>query len=282
MFGFITDKRFYINVIIIIILALGIVWGTIYSLKDFTRHGEEIVVPDFSGLLYSELQSDPVYKNFRFAILDSVYDLKREKGSVVSQNPKPESKVKPGRNIYITIVAFTPEMVEMPELVGRSLREAQALLETYGLKITKLSYRPDIAQNAVLEQLYKGENIEAGQSIEKGSGIELVLGLGEHKELIPVPLLIGKTHREAVIALHSSSLNIGTEHFEPGDDTTTVRIYRQSPHYTENKVARYGTSVELWYKSDEHFDFDALLKTIKPSNIDTIIENTVDSTELEN
>ncbi len=59
MLGFITDKRFYIHVAIIIFLGLGIVYGTIYSLNSFTRHGEEIAVPDFSGLLYKELKEDP-------------------------------------------------------------------------------------------------------------------------------------------------------------------------------------------------------------------------------
>ena len=282
MLGFFKDKRFYIHVFIIVFLGLGIIYGTIYSLNTFTRHGEEIAVPDFSGLLYDELKDDPSYKNFRFSVVDSVYDLNREKGSIISQNPKPEAKVKSGRHIYITIVAVNPEQVEMPNLEDLSLRSAQSLLQTYGLKITKLSYRPDIAKNAVLEQKYQGETIEPGQLIEKGSGIELVLGLGEHKELIAVPLLIGKTHSEAVKELHSSSLNIGIEHYEPGDDTTTVRIYRQSPHYNKNRVAKYGTSVELWYKSDEHFDFDALLKTIKPSSVDTIIQNEKDSTEQEN
>jgi len=282
MLSFLKDKRFYIHIFILIFLGLGIIWGTIYSLKDFTRHGEEIVVPDFSGLLYNELVEDPSYKHFRFEIIDSVCELGREKGSVVSQNPKADSKVKSGRNIYITIVAFSPEVVEMPALVGRSLREARSLIETYGLKIAKLRYRPDIARNAVLEQLYKGETIEEGDAIEKGAGIELVLGLGAHPELIPIPLLIGKTHKEAVEILHAYSLNIGNEHFEPGDDSTKVRIYRQSPHYNNNKVARFGTLIDLWYKSDEHFDFDAALKSIEPSKIDTIIENKIDSIGIEN
>ena len=281
MLGFITDKRFYIHLIIIFFLGIGLIWAIIYSLKDFTRHGEEVIVPDFSGLLYDELQNDPSNKNFRFSIIDSIYDLNHEKGSVISQNPKPNAKVKSGRNIYITIVAFKPEMVPMPNLVDLSRRSAQSLLQTYDLKIAKLSYRPDIAKDAVLEQKYQGEEIEEGQMIETGSGIELVLGLGEHRELIAVPLLIGKTHKEAVLALHSSSLNIGAEHFEIGDDTTTVRIYRQSPHYNENKVARYGTSVQLWYKSNEHFDFETLLKTIKPSDADTIIQNPIDSSSQE-
>jgi len=280
MFGFITDKRFYIHIIILVFLGIGLLWGTIYSLKDFTRHGEEISVPDFSGLLYKELVEDPSYQNFKFSIVDSVFDQNREKGSVISQNPKPDSKVKPGRNVYITIVAFTPEQVEMPSLIDLSLRGATSLLETYGLKISKLSYKPDFARNAVLEQKYHGEDIEPGQLIEKGSAIELVLGLGEHQELVSVPLLLGKTHKEALAEIHNSSLNIGEEHFEAGDDTTTVRVYRQSPHYNENKVARFGTKIDLWYKSEEHFDFDALLKTCKPSNIDTIIENEVDTNTL--
>ena len=280
MFGFITDKRFYIHVLILILLGIGLLFGTIYSLKHFTRHGEEISVPDFSGLLYEELISDPSYNDFQFSIIDSIFDLNREKGSVISQNPKFDSKVKSGRNIYITIVAFTPEHVEMPSLIDLSLRSATSLLETYGLRIAKLSYKPDIARNAVLEQKYLGEDIESGTSIEKGSAIELVLGLGEHRELVAVPLLLGKTHREAIEEIHNSSLNIGEEHFEAGDDTTKVRIYRQSPHYNANKVARFGTKIDLWYKSDEHFDFDALLKNSKSSSIDTIIENKVDTNSI--
>ncbi|MCK5856508.1 MAG: PASTA domain-containing protein [Bacteroidales bacterium] len=281
MLGFITDKRFYIHLVILIFLGIGILFGTIYSLKDFTRHGEEISVPDFSGLLFEDLVPDPAYKNFNFSIIDSIFDENREKGSVISQNPKASSKVKAGRNIYITIVAYTPEQVEMPNLIDLSKRSASSLLETYGLKISKLSYRPDIAKNAVLEQKYLGEDIEPGQNIIKGSSIELVLGQGEQKELIPVPLVLGKTHQQAVEEIHNASLNIGKEHFEVGDDSTTARVYRQSPHYNKNRVARFGTSIELWYKSDEHFDFDALLNTTKPSHVDTIIENRVDTNSVE-
>jgi beta-lactam-binding protein with PASTA domain len=281
MLGFITDKRFYIHLTILIVLGIVILFGTIYSLKHFTRHGEEISVPDFSGLLYEEIVLDPSYQNFHFSIIDSVFDENREKGSVISQNPKADSKVKSGRNIYITIIAFTPEQVEMPNLIDLSKRSAISLLETYGLKIAKLSYRPDIAKNAVLEQKFMGEDIEPGENITKGSAIELVLGQGKHLELVPVPLVLGKTHQEAVLEIHNASLNIGKEHFEAGDDSTKVRVYRQSPHFNENRVARFGTSIELWYKSDEHFDFDALLKTARPSSVDTIIENKVDTNTID-
>ena len=270
MFGFLKDKRFYINLLIIAVLALVIIWGAILSLNSFTRHGVEVSVPDFTDMIYTELIEDPAYENFNFIIVDSVFDQNREYNAVVSQNPKPESKVKPGRSIYLTLVASQPEQVEMPELKDLSLRNATSLLQTYGLKVGKLSYVPDFAKNAVIMQKYKGEEIEPGQKVIKGAGIELVLGLGDQHELLPVPLLIGKTHSEAVRIIHSSSLNLGPEHFEPGDDTATVRVYRQSPNFTDRNVARYGAEVELWYKSDANFDFDEYLKKLKPANVDTI------------
>jgi len=281
MVEFLKDKRFYIHLIIIIIIGVGLIWGTIFSLKAFTRHGEEISVPDFSDMIFEELDTDPAYENFNFTVVDSVYDLTREMGAVISQNPKPESKVKSGRTIYLSIVASNPELVEMPNLVDLSLRSASSLLQTYGLKVTKLSYVPDIAKNAVINQKYKGETIEEGEKIIKGSGIELVLGLGEQRELIPVPLLIGKTHSEALKIIHNASLNIGDEHFEAGDDTASVRVYRQSPRFTNKNVARFGTMIELWYKSEANFDFDQYLSNIKPSDVDTVYENPIDSIENE-
>ena len=282
MFGFLKDKRFYIHLAIIILLGVALLWGTIYSLNNFTRHGVEISVPDFRDMIYSELVEDPAYESFHFIVVDSVYDRNREPDAIVSQNPKAESKVKPGRTIYLTIVASSPEQVEMPNLSGLSLRNASALLETYGLKITKLSYVPDFAKNSVISQKFKGEEIEPGQKIEKGSGVELVLGLGEQHELIPVPLLIGKTHSEAVKILHNSSLNLGEEHFEAGDDTASVRVYRQSPRYSNKNVARFGTKVELWYKSDANFDFEKYLESIRPADVDTVYENSNDSLQEEN
>ena len=154
----------------------------------------------------------------------------------------------------------------MPALVDLSLRNAQSKLQTYGIDILKLSYVPNIAKDAVVEVKLNGEEVYAGDRLEKGSGVELVLGLGSQRELIKVPLLIGMTHDEAEKELHLASLNFGEEHFEEGDDIKTVRIYRQTPNYSDKPIVKQGQKINLYYKSDEKFDFDKLLETIKPSN----------------
>jgi len=75
-------------------------------------------------------------------------------------------------------------------------------------------------------------------------------------------ILIGLTRAKAIDVIHQSSLNLGPEHFDEGDDTSMVRIYRQSPHFTTKSIARFGSEVELWYKSDKNFDFETYLNKI--------------------
>jgi beta-lactam-binding protein with PASTA domain len=262
MLSFLKDKRFYINLVVILLLTAGIVWLTLTAIDKFTRHGQEISVPDFTGLYYNELGENPDFSRFDFLVIDSIYEPTKEKGTIIHQDPKPESLVKEGRTIYLTVVAINPKMVTVPLLKDLSLRQATSLLQTYNLKVGKLSYEPDIARNAVLRTLYRGEELDSGVQVVAGSAIDLVLGLGEQQELIPVPILIGLHRSEAIKVLHEYSLNIGEEHFDEGDDTSLVRIYRQNPNFTTKSVAKYGSDVELWYKSDKNFDFDAYLKKI--------------------
>ncbi|MCF8297560.1 MAG: PASTA domain-containing protein [Saprospiraceae bacterium] len=236
-----------------------------------TNHGEAIILPDYSGLLIDEIKSD---NDFEFFIIDSIHDPMREKASIVAQDPLPESKVKKGRKIYLTVVAVLPEQVSMPNLVDLTLRQAKSILETYGLTVSSLKYVPDIAKNAVLEQQYKGKKIEPGTLIEKGSKIGLVLGEGLNSERISVPLLIGKKQSEAISILHASSLNVGSEIFEDGNDTSKVRVYKQSPRASNLSIIKLGQSVNLWYRSEKNFNFDDYLKNYKR---DSIIETFNDS-----
>jgi beta-lactam-binding protein with PASTA domain len=188
-----------------------------------------------------------------YEIIDSVYDNNLPKGSVVLQDPAAGSKVKDGRKIYLTVVALKQEMVEMPDLLDLTLRQATAMLETYGLIVGKLKYVPDIALNAVLQQKFKGNKIEEGALIEKGSKIDLVLGQGEDNEKVEIPDVYGMKQGEAIRALKANSLNVGNEIFEDGPDTTVSRAYKLKPGI--RNVVTMGTSVDIYYKSEKKHDF---------------------------
>jgi len=277
MLEILKNKKLYIHLSIIIGLGIIILISVIFSLNSFTRHGEMVSVPDFRGYYYDELKDQAEFNKFRFVIIDSIYDASKEKGSIASQDPSPESLVKENRTIYLSVIAMKPEMVKMPNLIDLSKRNAISILETYGIKVSKLGFVENIAKDAVIEQKYRGEDIEPGTEIIKGSGIELVLGLGAQKALIEVPLLIGLTRSQAIHELHLASLNLGEEHFEDGDDTTTVRIYRQVPNFSDKATVKMGQDIELYYKSDENFDFEQYLKTIKASDKSIINEDSTNT-----
>jgi len=266
-FRFLITRVFLKHLIISLVVTLVISFALLKFLDYYTLHGKSITVPDFTGLHMVELESYALDREFRFLIIDSVFDDNHEKGTIIAQDPLPNSKVKPNRKIYLTLVATQPERVSMPDLVDLTLRQATGLIETYGLEIDSLTYVPDIAQNAVLEQKYNDENIEPGTLLKKGSKINLILGQGIGYEKIPVPFLLGKKQSEAIHALHEVSLNVGVEIFEDGDDTSHARVYRQKPAFSKRTFLNLGQSVDLWYRSDLKFDFNELINNYDVDSI---------------
>ena len=144
----------------------------------YTHHGEAIVVPDLRGLSVKDAMTRADEGNLLVEVVDSFFQSERSIGTVIEQNPKYGMKVKRDRVIFLTINSRFPEQIKMPDLVGTTLRQATAIMETYGLKTGKLGYVPDIS-NTVLVQKFKGKAISPGERIEKGSSIDLVVGIGE-------------------------------------------------------------------------------------------------------
>jgi len=265
---FLKSKVFLKHLILSVAVTFILIWVITLLLGGITHHGEEITVPDLTGLKTEEIGEYLNDRGLDYLIIDSIYDSNGKKGTVASQDPFPNSKVKSGRVIYVTVIAILPERVAVPDLKDLTLRQSVAILETYGLKTGKLEYVKDIARNAVLKQKYNGEPIEPGRQIEKGSSIDLVVGRGEENEKTSIPFLIGKTRNEAIRLITENGLNLGDEDFEDGADTANAKVYKQSPFYTKKESVSLGSTVNLRYKSSKKFDFKAYLKKIKSDTID--------------
>lgn len=262
---FLTSKIFLRNILIsvgIVLVMLLVAWQ---GLAIFTRHGEHIIVPDYTGMTPQEIMLLHMDQGLEFVILDSVFDNQRTPGTIVMQDPLPNSLVKEGRKIYLTKVAILPEQVAMPDLVDLTFRQAISTLETYGLLVGKLEYVPDIARNAVLQQLYQGQIIEPGTYIIKGSSVDLMIGQGLGSERIPVPFLLGLTKEAAHQMITASYLNPGANIFECEADSN-ARVYRQNPPWRGDAYLKMGEQIDLWYRSSLEFNFDSLLQFYLPDS----------------
>jgi beta-lactam-binding protein with PASTA domain len=138
----------------------------------------------------------------------------------------------------------------MPNLIDVSLRQAQAMLKSAGLKQGTISYKPDIAQNVVLEQLLAGNPIAANAKVPKGSGIDLVLGSGLIDSIdVVIPDLNGLTQNEAHNLLISASLNLGAVIYLGNIvDSSLAKVAKQVPVAGEN--TKGGQSVDLYLKQE--------------------------------
>jgi beta-lactam-binding protein with PASTA domain len=118
----------------------------------------------------------------------------------------------------------------MPNLIGMSYRSAEMLLKNNKLVLGDTSYKPDIANGAVLSQLYKGAEIRPGQMIPQGSKVDLVLGDGLGNTQFNVPDVIGMTVDEGISMINGTGLQY-TAVWDPSGitDSGTAIIYNQTP-----------------------------------------------------
>jgi len=250
----ITRKPLWVHILAAIVLTVLVVLLFFGSLDYITKHGQYQKVPSIVGKSVDAARKMLEDKGFEVEIQDSLYIDTVAKLAVIKQNPGADATVKVNRTIYLTINRAQPPLVEMPNLVGFSIRNAQMYLENIGLHLGDTSFRPDIAKNAVLEQLYNKQPIKTGTKIFMGSTIGFVLGNGVGTLEMAVPDLMGKRYSQVKSLLRSVDLNF-TPVFDPDvADTPGSYVTRQNPQkYSQsasgdrrlNRI-KPGQTVDIW------------------------------------
>jgi beta-lactam-binding protein with PASTA domain len=247
LMNFIRTRMFWMNVLAALLLGIGLVLLLMQWLSGFTRHGESIMVPDVQGTNIQKGGATLQSAGLDFKVVDSIYANGKSAGTIIDQDPDPKSFVKEGRTIYLIVNAINPPKVKMPNLEDVSYRQAEAILESFGLRVGRITYKSDIAKNAVLRQIYKGATIAPGKEVYKGSAIDLVLGDGQGLMEVPVPDLSGLTREEAILVLRGASLTLGNVTYDQDvQDSSEAKIYLQAPESGDNAVTNQGSRVNIF------------------------------------
>lgn len=258
---FIKSKTFGKHLLIAITSFIVFIWLVFFILKIYTHHGQALLVPDFTGLTQDEAAELADDKDLTLEIADSVFIAGRIKGTVVDQNPRPDFKVKDGRTIFLTINAFNQAKVPIPNMVGVSYRQAQVSLESAGLKVGRLIYRPDPMKNYVIEQRRNGQIIEPGTMIPKESKVDLVLGKGYGTQYQAVPDIIGMSKTEAFQLINDKYFNVGGVLYDESvltySDSLNAKVYDQKP--APRRRIKIGSYVDIWLTlKEDKFKTDSI------------------------
>ena len=166
-FKFIFSKTFLIQIGIAIVVIVVLVLGAMQWLDSTTNHDQRIEVPDLSRLSLDIVDKKLEEMDLRKVILDSAnYNPDFPKYSVIEQTPEAGQYVKENRKI------------EIPEFERITKRQIESKLLSLGFEIGEISFKPDFAENVVLELSYKGKPLKAGDKVRKTAKIDMVLGDG--------------------------------------------------------------------------------------------------------
>lgn len=251
----ITSKPLWINMLAGIGVLLLLVLIFFMSLSWLTGFGRIEKVPAVTGQHIEAARKILEEKGFAVVIQDSVYVDTIAKQAVVRQSPEADATVKSGRTIYLTINRAIPPQVEMPNLAGFSIKSAEMYLQSLGLKMGDITYKPDIARNAVLEQLYNNAPITPGTKIPIGSVIGFVLGSGMGAGEMDVPNVVGMTLEEARNYLSTMRVNIGSV-LAAGAvrDSAAAFVVRQFPEVLSDSIGPGGLRVPNKMKQGQLLD----------------------------
>lgn len=224
-------------------------------LNIYTHHGQGKAIPDFTGLTELQLQNLIKSNHLRYTIVDSIHTDNVPRGAVVEQVPKAGQPAKKNRLVFFTINAWSEEKVAVPNLADYSLRNARAILESFGLITGELVYIPSEYTNLVLGQHLNGKPVEPGTLVPKGTAIDLLIGRGLSSETTSIPSLIGLDLLNARKMAQGLYLNIGAIIYDEAiitqEDSLKAFVWKQNPPAEPEYLLNLGASIDVWLTLDE-------------------------------
>jgi len=220
IFSFLTNKRFLLNVLGIIVFLALVLFAVFTWLGIYTKHGQKLELPNYVGEHVESSIEDASSRTFQIIVNDSVHIVGKEGGLIQIQNPPGGSLVKENRKIYVTITKYKADKVTLEDMrfYGEDFDQITAQLKTRNIYTNVKSKEFDpVNQNSVLEVWHDGQLVidrrkgAKGLVIDKGSTLDFVISSaqgGSHE----VPDLVGKTVEVADLILQRSGLKIAIEY----------------------------------------------------------------------
>ncbi|MGQ9665495.1 MAG: PASTA domain-containing protein [bacterium] len=229
-------KRFLIYVIIILIFfVIGILLANFLIMPILVRQGVEVIVPNVCNLPLDSATIILKKAGLQSVVTERRYDRIIEQGRIIIQEPLPDTKVKKGRIINLS-VSLGVEKITIPVITGLEFAKAQQILERLGLVISDIDsiYSDSIGKGKIIRTIPEAE-IE----VKKGDEIKIIISKGI---VLKAPNLIGLKLDEAKNILKKLDLVLGTvNEIEGSGEKGTVIVQNPQPE----QVVDAGDTINL-------------------------------------
>jgi serine/threonine-protein kinase len=170
------------------IFILGMAVFNFVILPILTGRGDIVIVPELKGISLEAAEEACRESGLNLMVTGERYSGNVPAGYVLEQDPSPGEGLK-GRRTVKVITSSGMQMEEVPDLAGRSLREAELGLESARLSRGNLSriFTADTGPNRVA-----ASSPQEGSLAPIGSSVDLLLYMTGEPAVFLMPDLTGK------------------------------------------------------------------------------------------
>lgn len=202
--------------------------------------GEEITVPDVSGMDEEAAQKALENEGLKVGTPDYVFDDNYEEGEVIGTTPAANSKVTKDTEIIMK-VSKGADKKTVPNVVGMTEADARAAIEAAGLKVggsVTYDYNDSVEKGKVYEQ-----SVAAGKKVSGGTSVSISVSNGKKpEEKVAIPNLSGCTAARAKSVLESKGLKYADGGEEESEEEAGI-VSRWSPY---GSSVPKGTTITVW------------------------------------
>lgn len=171
------------NIVLIALASMILVWICLIFLDVWTHHGDNATVPEIKHQSYEQARQTLAASGLAIEIADSIYDTSIAPGTVVESWPKAGAVVKAGRNVYVTVTAFSPKEVTITRpITGVSARQAVSYLNAIGISNVRMVNVPSEYPDLVISAHSDGRPIGVGSMLPVSATVTLEVGVAYVQE----------------------------------------------------------------------------------------------------
>ena len=174
----IADWRFYAHLLAMLLVVLLFCIGVKVGLDIYTRHGQEVVVPNIINMDFDQARVLLEDYDLRISVADSGFNKKLPADMILAQTPGATARVKAGHIIYVTVNSPASPTVTIPDIIDNSsLREAEAKLAAMGFHL--LPPKQIVGEKDwVYGIISRGRRVGTGDRVSTDAPLTLIVGSG--------------------------------------------------------------------------------------------------------
>ncbi len=254
-------RRWLISIAVLIVL--GLIGGAALGIGEMFFN-QIVQVPNLIGLTEQEARAQLTEKNLVLKVVDS-QNSDKPVGQIFHQLPEADSSVRETRVIKVYI-SLGPKMYPVPDLKGRTLEEAKALIVQSQMVLGGESYQFDekVPAGSIASQYPDPADVKEQP---QGTKINLVTSKGPEPQYIAIPDVVGLSEQEATDKLAAANLNLLKEAEVESLQYFAGAVVSQNPAPAPEQTIPEGSTINVQIsKGPGPTARDFVLRTELPNN----------------